>query len=397
MPNSNRLTIDLAAASKNLQAIQNLVGEKTTLMPMVKASAYGTDASRMVHYLEESLGMALFGLSHVSEGIFLRKAGVKSDLFIISVIPNEIPAIVKYDLSVSISDLKMVRLIASEAALQGKRAALHLHIDTGMKRFGCLPEEALAIAKEIVATPSLELVGVMTHFVASNNSLFDSRTENQIETFKMVVERLKQEGITPRFVHAANTAGALRFALPFCNLARIGIGIFGLYSSTEEREKISYSPALTLESSIASIHICKQGETVGYVPGYTVVQAEERVAVVSIGYHDGIHLPYSEKGYVLIRGKRAPLIGRICMDFLMVNVSEVEEAEVGDTVLLFGKELPAETFASFAKTNVRELIACLGPRVARHFVFPPTFKRERSSLLSPDYQTRISDKEGSRL
>lgn len=366
----NRLTIDLNAIRKNLQQIQSTLPPEGKIMPMIKAQAYGTNAAALLPFLKQ-WGIEIVGVSHVQEAIALRQKGCDLAIFAIHAATFELALVVQHDIEVAISDLLTCRLLQQEAAKAGKKIKVHLHVNTGMHRFGCCPSQALFLAQSIQQASALELVGIMTHFVAAENQTFDSYTFSQIALFQKTLETLKKEGISPPWVHSSNSAGVLRFAQPCCNMVRVGLATFGIYSSQEEKKELTLENALTLESTIIAINECPSGESVGYLRSYVAQKSSERIAILPIGYHDGLHLKYSGKGHVLIHGKKAPYVGRICMDFMMINVSDIE-AQVGDVVLVFGKDsqghtLEVEQVADFAKTNVRELLVSLGPRIERHF------------------------------
>ncbi|NGX55574.1 MAG: Alanine racemase 1 [Chlamydiae bacterium] len=355
MPNSNRLTINLQAIQNNLAHMMAELPSQTRLMAMVKANGYGTDLTLLAQALSK-MGIHCLGVAHVLEGIQLRERNITLPIFVIHTAANEVQEVIEHSLEVAVYDPSFCHLLNQEALRQKKQVKVHLDITTGMNRFGCPPEKALELAQTIHSLPSLDFEGVMTHFVAPEIPTFDSFSREQIEIFKKCIEELALGSILPPWIHASNTAAIRRFDLPFCNMVRVGIGLF-------QPENV-----LTLESRIASIHQCNKGENVGYLCGYRIKRDEERIAVISIGYHDGIDLRYSGKGYVLIHGKKAPMIGLICMDFMMVDVTDIPEAQIGDSVLIFGKELPIQTVASWATPNVRELMTALGPRIERHFI-----------------------------
>jgi alanine racemase len=370
MQTYNCLKIDLSAVRYNLESVRSKLPPKGRVMPMVKASAYGTEAYEMAKYFEQ-WGIEIVGVSHVAEGKLLRDKGCTLSIFTIFVAPFEVQAAVAYDLEVSVSDLSLCLALNEEALKLGKQVKVHLAIDTGMRRFGCRADEALPLALEISKLPGLIFEGVMTHFVGAENTTFDTLSSQQIETFRNVLCDLQEHSIKPHWIHAANSAASLRFSLPFCNMARVGAATFGLYSSEAEKKEMHLRPALTLESCVVAINECHQGEALGYSQSYIVKRKTERIAILPLGYHDGFHIHTSDKGYVLIQGKKAPFVGRICMDFMMVDITEIPECKVGDPVILFGKGLPIEELAAKVGTNVRELVACLGPRIARVFIPEP--------------------------
>lgn len=370
MQSYNQLTVNLEAIAANLTAIQKHLPASCRVMPMVKALGYGTCGKSLALFAQKQ-GFDIVGVSHVIEGVQLRNHGAEGAIFAIHAAPFEAKSAVEAGLEVAISDATLCHALNDEALRVSKRVKVHLHLNTGMHRFGCRPKEALGLARLIEELPALTLEGFMTHFVAAESPSFDSVTHEQIALFRSTLATLHAHGMTPRFIHAANSAGALRFSLPECNMVRLGLAPFGVSSSPAERASLSLTAALTLQSQLVAINECHQGEHIGYFQEYTVKRPEERIAILPLGYHDGLHLHYSGKGYVLIHGCKAPYVGRICMDFMMVDITDIPQAKVGDRALLFGQEgsshIPLESFAAWGNTNVRELLTSLGPRITRYF------------------------------
>ncbi|MCB1180949.1 MAG: alanine racemase [Chlamydiia bacterium] len=372
VPCENCLYIDIGAIRFNLEVIRTHLPRNTRILIMVKARGYGTDHVMLGHILA-SFGIDILGVAHIDEAIALREGGIVQSIFVINTPPFEVKKLIHYECEVGVSDETLVQTIEKEARKKNKMISVHLHIDTGMNRFGCKPKDALNLAKQIQASPHLKLVGVMTHLAAADQENDDLFTHNQIRIFGQALEGLKREGIQPPFIHLANSSGMLRFPLPFCNMVRLGLAPFGIVSSAREQTILPLRNALSLVSRIAGINLCKRGETVGYGRTYHITEEEQTIGIIPLGYFDGIHRHYSGKGYVLIHGKQAPMVGRICMDYMMVDLTEIKDAKVGDHVLIFGEDfdghsLPPETFATWGETDVRELIACLGPRIQRLFI-----------------------------
>jgi alanine racemase/UDP-N-acetylmuramoyl-tripeptide--D-alanyl-D-alanine ligase len=243
-----------------------------------------------------------------------------------------------------------------------------------MGRFGCRPEEAFELASEICHSSSLELEGIMTHFACADDPKEDPFTQEQVEKFDRVIDTLKKQGISAKWVHAANSSGALRFHLPQYNMVRLGLAVYGLYVSEAAKKALDLRLAISLHSRIVGINICKEGETISYGRRYRVTREMQKIAVLPIGYFDGIHRNYSGKGDVLVHGQKAPMVGNICMDNLMVDVTDIPQVAVGDKVLIFGEDefgnyLSPEELATSGDSIVHELITCLGPRIPRIFVY----------------------------
>lgn len=331
---------------------------------MVKADAYGTDAATLSHFYTKHCDIDIIGVSHISEAIHLRSKGVEAAIFVIHVSPSEIDALSEYNLEVGISDHALYNhLCKTETPIK-----VHLNINTGMHRFGCSPEEALSLARTISSSPSLHLEGVMTHFAAANSIEHDPFSYEQQEVFAKLLDQLKAENLLPPWIHVANSSGALRFPMPFCTMVRIGLLPFGLYTSSQEKKHLLLNPALSLQTNICHIRVGMKGETISYGRNYRLEKDHTIIGILPIGYHDGLHRHYSNNAHVVVHGKKAPIVGTICMDYSMIDLTNIVEAKIGDRVEIFGKTTHAEEFASFGQTDVHELVACLGPRIKREFI-----------------------------
>lgn len=375
---NNQCIINLAAIHTNIETLRQRLAKGTRIMVMVKALAYGTDEVRMAKSLA-TCGVGILGVSYVDEGVVLKRAGAIQSIFVINAAVYEAAKVVKWGLEVGVSERTLIEAVASEATRQNKKIKVHLHIDTGMSRFGCRPEDALALARLIKDCPSLELEGVMTHFACADNPEDDAFTMSQARIFEQVIQEIQQQGIHIPWKHAANSAGIMRFNFPQFNMVRIGLAVFGLYASEATKKALELRLALSLSSRIVGINHCKAGETISYGRNYKVQKENQRIAVLPIGYFDGLHRNYSGKGHVIIRGQKAPMVGNICMDFMMVDITNIPNATVGDSVLIFGEDefgqyLSPEDLATRGDSIVYELITCLGPRIQRIFVHEEAHK-----------------------
>lgn len=369
---TNQCFINLAAIKSNIHMIRNKIGPDKRIMVMVKAFAYGTDEVRISKFLS-TCGIHILGVSYVDEGVALKRAGATQSIFVIHAPIYEVVKVVKWELEVGVSDKEFIVALASEAAKQNKKIKVHLHVDTGMSRLGCRPEEALALAGCIKDCPSLILEGLMTHFACSDNPHDDSFTLKQSYIFDETIEMLKANSISAKWNHASNSSAVIRFHFSQYNMVRVGLAVYGLYSSEAAQKSLDLRLALTLVSRIVGMNICNTGDTISYGRSYRVIRDHQKIAVLPIGYFDGLHRNYSGKGYVIIRGQKAPMVGKICMDFMMVDVSDIENISIGDSVLIFGEDdygnyLPPENLASQGDSIIHELITCLGPRIQRIFV-----------------------------
>lgn len=369
---STRCTINLNAVRYNIELLRDFLPPQTRLMPILKADAYGTNALQMATFLQ-SCDVDIVGVAHVDEGITLKENVPNLEVFCLHAAPYEAERAVAHSLQLGVGSSATLKAISNAAKQTNKQAAVHLHADTGMSRLGCRPEEALALATAAESDPHLALEGVMTHFAAADNSEHDPFTLNQAHAFSDIIKQLEQHGISPPWRHAANTSAVMRFCFRGFNMVRVGLALYGLVRHAEPPIADQLKLALTLTTKITAINVCMQGETVSYGRRWSAKQDFTRIAILPIGYHDGLHRHYSNRGHVLIRGKRLPIVGTVCMDYCMVDITTLPEAEVGDDVTLFGEDaygnlLHPKEVAHSGETIVHELIACLGPRIQRIFV-----------------------------
>lgn len=369
----NQCTINLAAIRENLNLIRSKMRASTRIMVMVKALAYGTDDRRMAHFLRDEK-IDILGVSFVDEAVSLKMSGVRQAIFVLHAAPYESAKAVRWDLEVGVAEEEGIKSLSLEAAAQNKSVRVHLHVNTGMGRFGCRPQEALKLAKLILSLPGLSLEGIMTHFSCADDPKEDAFTLAQAALFDKTIEAIEKEGIALKWKHAANSSAALRFDFSQYNMARIGLSIYGLYPSKAVMDKINLRLALSLVSRIVAIDHHEEGDAISYGRSYIVEGGRKKIAVLPIGYFDGLHRHYSAASVVLVHGKEAPMVGNICMDYMMVDVSAISEAKVGDPVLIYGEDesghyLSPEELAKKGNSIAYELMTCLGPRIPRIFIY----------------------------
>lgn len=370
---NSQCTINLAAVQSNLRSIRAKLKKDTRVMVMVKALAYGTSDVRMAKFLHD-FGVDILGVSYVDEGVSLKKALVLQDVFVLNALPHEIPKIIEWDLEIGVSNKEFIDKLQIFAKKLNKKAKVHLHVNTGMNRFGCLREDALELALLIHQSTHLVFEGIMTHFAAADDEKEDLFTKNQADLFLKTIHEIAANGINIPWKHACNSSAILRFSFPEFNMVRVGLAIYGLYPSKSAENILGLHLAISLTSRIAGINICKKGDTISYGRSYRVGANDKKIAVLPIGYFDGLHRNYSGNGHVFLRGKKAQMVGKICMDYMMIDVSKIPDVEIGDKVLIFGEDeyghyACPEDFAAAGNSIIYELITCLGPRIQRIFIF----------------------------
>ena len=339
-------------------------------MPAVKANAYGHGAVEISRALQK-LGISDFCVASVEEGALLREAGITGQILVLGYTPvSKIDELCRYDLTQTIVDLDYAR----DLSALGRRVAVHVGVDTGMHRLG---EDCGRIEKilRIFHLPNLNVTGVFSHLCASDGVSEEERefTETQIARFAEVVAALRQNGITGFQTHLFGSYGILNYSRS-CgesyDYARAGIALYGVPSSPGDRVEapVTLRPVLSLKAKIACVKTLRKGESAGYGLAYTAKE-ERIIAVISIGYADGVPRTLSGRGHVLIRGKRAPVIGRICMDQMLVDVTGIADAVPGETAVLIGSSgeetISAAELAAEADTISNEILSRLGSRLTR--------------------------------
>lgn len=377
-PPNNQVIINLAVIQSNIAEIRSKLSRDTRIMVMVKALAYGTDDVRIAKFLK-TCAIDILGVSYVDEGVQMRQAGIKEHIFVLNASLCEAAKAVKWDLEVGVSEPKLIFALQQYASEQEKKIKVHLHVDTGMSRLGCRPEEVLKLAKEIVSCPNLIFEGVFTHFACADDPKEDAFTHHQAKLLQNAIDTLEEAGYSPRWRHACNSSATLRFGFSSFNMVRLGLAAYGLHSSPSCKEAHALRPAISLISRLVGINDCRKGDTISYGRDYLIQKDHARIGVLPIGYFDGLHRNYSGKGYVAIHGKRAPMVGRICMDYMMVDITDIPEAKIGDPALVFGEDdngdyIAPEELATQGGSIVHELMTCLGPRIRRFFIYDESLR-----------------------
>jgi alanine racemase len=327
--------IDLGKLRRNLQLIRADLPKHVKLLAVVKDEAYGHGALDVARIALEE-GAWGFGLSNLEEGLSLRDAGIKAPLILLGERQEaELEWCVAHDLTICVNEPHTVRALAKTAAKFDKRVPVHLKVNTGMSRYGVRWDEALPLVEKILAEKSLELQGAMTHFAQSDE--VDKTFANlQFSRFKEVLDALERKSIHLKLRHCCNSGGFLD--LPKCHLdmVRPGILLYGVFPSQVCRQIPGIEPVMSVKAKIAAIQKLKPGEVVGYGMRYSA-KTERRIAILPIGYGDGFPRVRNEGG-ALIHGKRAPLIGGIAMDALMVDITDIPQAQMWDEAVIMGKQ-----------------------------------------------------------
>ena len=365
--------VDLDALAGNVRTIARHAGPDVSLLAVVKADAYGHGAAPCARVAMEA-GCSMIGVGDSTEAIELREAGILAPILVLgAVIEEEIGWVVSYDITPTIHSIGMVARIGEEARRQGKRARVHLKIDTGMGRLGASPSRALEIAQRIVADPHLELQGLSTHFSSSYGTDENSQlaTREQVARFNAVAAALARAGIRPPLQHLSNSGGL--FSLPEIpgNMIRPGIALYGLDPGIFRLNDVILKPILSLRTQIAFLKGVRAGTTIGYNQTH-LTRSKTQIATLPVGYNDGYPYMLSNRACVLVRGQIAPVVGTVTMDYLTVDVGNIPGVQVGDEVVLVGRqgshEIKVTHLASLVGTIPLEITCGLGKRVRRVYV-----------------------------
>ncbi len=367
---ATRAVIDLGAVEHNVAQIRRLVGSAVEILAVVKADAYGHGAVQVSHACERA-GASMLGVAMVEEGAQLREAGITLPILVQCCVQEaEIEAALDCDLTLTVASTDFAKRVSEKASSRNVAARVHADIDTGMGRIGFARDSAVEQITRITRLPNLELDGIYTHF-ATSEIQEDSFTRHQLDEFRKILAQLEDRGIRPRRRHAANSGGVINHPESHLTLVRPGLILYGVYPHRDLRSKIDLRPALTLQTAIVFLKDIAPGTSLGY--GRTFVASKHmKIATANVGYADGYHWRLSNKAKAIIRGQFVPIVGRVSMDQLLLDVTDAPAAKVGDTITLLGRDgsssITAEDLADWAETIPYEILCAVSKRVPRFYV-----------------------------
>jgi alanine racemase len=359
--------VDLEAVAYNVRQIGQIVGPEAEILAIVKANAYGHGALTVARTALDN-GASSCGVAAVSEAVQLREGGVDAPILVLGYTPAWLAKeALLHDVTLTLYDADVARAFSRAAADLRRTAHVHIKVDTGMGRLGLLPEQVVPFVEEIRDLPGLDLEGIFTHFsVADGESL--EYTRWQLSRFQDVLERLAKIGVNFRRVHCANSAATLRLPESHFNMVRLGLAMYGLQPSPHVSLPAGFRPALVWKATVAQVKELAPGSYISYGNTYRTEQ-EETIAVIPVGYADGFRRAPTRWQSVLVRGQRAPIVGRICMDQTMIDVSHIPNVRAGDEVVLIGRqgedEISAEEVADWLGTINYEVVSEILARVPR--------------------------------
>jgi alanine racemase len=363
---STKAIVNLSAIAYNVDQIRRSVGRKTDIMAVVKADGYGHGSVEVSSTALKS-GANCLGVAVPEEGEELRKAGVDVPIAVLGLIqPEEAYRVVDFNLEQTLCSLEVAEALNQIASNKGTTVNVHLKIETGMGRVGVPPSDALAFVRRIGRFKNLNLKGIFSHFSCADE-VDKTFARKQVQVFDGVVREIEASGIKIPKRHMANSAAILDLPESYFDLVRPGIMIYGLYPSTEVSHSIELKPAMTLMTKVTFVKRVSTGSPISYGRTF-ITEKETLVATLPVGYADGYSRLLSGRGEVLIKGHRVPLIGRVCMDMCMIDVSGVENVQSGDQVILFGEGLPVDEVAEKLGTINYEVVCAVGKRVPRVYI-----------------------------
>lgn len=352
------LEINLDAIAHNVKKIRQIVGKNTQIIAIVKANAYGHGAIEVSETLLEN-GVTMLGVGVIEEGVVLREANIKAPILVCGLTTDDqYESLIVHNLTATVCDLKAVKILSRIASKNKKKVGIHIKIDTGMGRLGISSEDTLNFVKEIGKMENIEIEGIFTHFAATNEE-DGNYTRKQFEKYKKALLELERGGINIPLKHVANSTAILNSSRFHLNAVRPGMIVYGLFPSPRIKQIVQLRPAAEFKTKIIFLKEVSAGKSIGYGGTYTTTKPT-RIATLPVGYADGYSWLLSNKGEVLVRGERAPIIGRICMDLCMIDVSHIRGVQIGDEVVLWGKQgskmISAEEVAQKIGSIVYEVI-----------------------------------------
>lgn len=386
MSSFNRIqaVINLDNIRHNVSAMKSLVNENKKMLAVIKADAYGHGAVEVGRALDDMADY--YAVAFLDEGIELRKAGIDKPILILGYTdPSDYMDLMRWDIRPAMYDVDEAQQLSDDAVSMGKRAKIHIKVDTGMGRIGFTCDDAgVNNIEKIWKMPGIEIEGIFTHYAKADE--YDKTAANgQLEKFRWINDRLAGIGIHIPVRHISNSAGIMEMDNSDFDMVRSGIVTYGLYPSEEVDKGIAdLRPAMSLTSKVIFVKDVKAGTGIGYGWSY-IADHDIKVATVSAGYADGYPRAQSNKGRVIIHGQYAPIIGRVCMDQFMVDVSHIDGVKVRDDVILIGrdgdKEISVEEVAEPANSFNYELVCNIGRRVPRVYIRDGKITGEVNYLL----------------
>jgi len=359
--------VNLKQVSENIKMISEYIKSKAEIAPVLKADAYGEGAEHFKEILEEN-NIKIIAVALTEEAITLRNAGFTQKILILNeLLESDLEDIIKYDLTPRISVYEIAEKLNNLANRENKIVNIHIEIDTGMGRSGINPEDAEKYVEQIKKLKNLNIEGIFTHFASADSN--PEYTNLQIMVFNSTVKKLQNQGIKFKYIHSSASSGILNYLdKTKGNLIRPGIITYGYMPSKNTRNIIGVKPTASLKSKVVYIKEVKKGTSISYGGKY-VTARDSKIATIPIGYADGIRRCLSNKGRVYVNGKYAPIIGAVCMDDFMIDVTDIPNIKIGDEVVIWdNKNIMLDEIADLCDTINYEILSTIGKRVERKYL-----------------------------
>jgi alanine racemase len=359
--------IDLSALRENFRQIKKKVGPKVRILSMVKANAYGHGAPAVARALAAE-GSDAFGVATLEEGIELRQAGIRQSIIVLAgFYLEQLDLFLQNDLIPVLHELETLRALEKTLAGQGMTLPIHLEIDTGMGRIGFLDSQINDWLPELGKLKALKLEGVFSHF-SDGETANEVYTETQLKSFLFVTERLRRAAFVPSLVHMAKSGTIITVPDSHLAIVRPGLILYGIYPSPDMTKEIPLKPVLSWKTRVLQLRRLTRGSSIGYGRTFKT-KRDSLIATLPVGYADGYQRLFSNRACVLVRGERAPVVGRVSMDLTTVDVTDIRKVQQGDEVVLLGRqgdaEISADEMAAWANTISYEILTSIGVRVPR--------------------------------
>ena len=364
----SRVEIDLDALAENVRWLKARVGDNTAVMAVVKANAYGHGAAPVARTALEN-GAELLAVANLAEAVELRDAGIKAPILVLGYVPADaIPLVIQLEISVSVFDKVVAQQYAAAAEGAHGKLIVHIKVDSGMGRLGVLPKDAIALTNQLQNVDAIEVEGIYTHFSTAGEDL--PYAVEQLARFKRVLKQLQSDGRRFKYIHAANSAAVLTFPDSYFNVVRPGLLLYGLQPIQTCAEASALQPVMTWKTRVAQVKTLPPDSPVGYGNAYRT-RGKETIAVLPVGYADGLRRSPQTWREVLVRGERAQLVGRVSMEKITINVSHIPGVTTGDEVVLLGKqggdEISADEIAGWLGTINYEVVTSIAKLTPRTF------------------------------
>lgn len=363
--------IRLSAIGHNVRALRQILGDECDILAIVKADAYGHGMIPVTQTLQQ-VGIQRFGVATIQEGIILREQGIHASIVVMgAILPFQISDLIHHRLTPVISDETILSGLMEHLAPHEKPYPIHLKIDTGMRRLGLASDRVLSLLDTFPFGSALTLEGLMTHLADADNPNPEF-SQTQLTQFRTLVTQLRSAGYVAPLLHAANSAGILCHPDSHFNLVRPGLCLYGYAPQGHPGSSVNLQPAMSISTKIVHIHAVSSGDPISYNGTYRTTR-QSRIGVLPVGYAHGYNRRLSNRGWVLVGQHRAPIVGKICMDMTLVDLTDLPSVTIGDEVVLLGKqgseEISANDLAEWMDTIPYEVLCAMGPRL--HRVYEP--------------------------